>query len=407
MSITGYIGTYTEAACNGRARGIYSFSFDPGRGTLEHIRLCAESVNPTYLALGPGGKRLYAVNEVDNFNGGGNGAGDTGAVSAFAVEGDGLSLINQVSSGGKGPCHIVLNKAGTWAIVANYSGGRVAALPIKIDGSLEEAAQIIAFSGGTAVACGSLAEDTGSGPNRERQEAPHAHFFMFDKDETHGFAFDLGTDRVMAYAFGQAPGNNSAEGQGDKPLVPAAEPWFSAENGAGPRHGVFHPRGKTAYFINELDSTVNVLSYEPVRGAFSLQQTLSTLPPGAQVMSTCAAIRLRPDGKYVYASNRGHDSIAVFKVGGSDAEELSDGAENLRFLDATPSGGRTPRDFILNPEPPPSPKGEGSFLPAGRFLLACNQDSDNVTVFRVDEATGLLEKIGDYAVPSPVCVIFG
>jgi 6-phosphogluconolactonase len=386
MGIIGYIGTYTEAAYNGRGRGIYVFSLDRSRGTLENIHLCAESVNPTYIAVNSPGRVLYAVNEIDDWN-----AGNSGAVSAFKIEGERtsgeqtsglrlrncvqfLKLVNQVSSGGKGPCHIVLDKTGTRAVVSNYTGGCIAVLPVQPDGSLREPSGIIPF--------------TGSGPNRERQEAPHAHSFLFDRDGRRGFAFDLGTDRVMAYNVSQT-GNDPAGF-----LVPPAEPWFSARPGAGPRHGAIHPAGKTAYFLNELDSTIDVLAYDTDRGGFTLLQTLSTLPPDTSGANTGAAIRVRADGKYVYASNRGNDSIAIFKVESACAlgGTLKD-REVLSFVDAVPSGGRTPRDFTLDPE--------------GRFLVVCHQDSDNVTVFRVDEAAGMLKQTGDYKVPSPVCVLFG
>jgi 6-phosphogluconolactonase len=370
MGITGYIGTYTEAAYNGRGRGIYSFSLDQRRGTLENIHLCAESVNPTYIAMNSTGHFLYAVNETDDWN-----TGNTGAVSVFKIEGQGLRLVNQVSSGGKGPCHIAPDKTGTRVVVSNYTGGCVAVLPVQPDGSLGEPSRIITF--------------TGSGPNRERQEAPHAHSFLFDRDGRRGFAFDLGTDRVMAYEVSPTGGNDPAEF-----LVPPAEPWFSARPGAGPRHGAVHPSRKTAYFLNELDSTIDVLAYDTDRGGFTLLQSLSTLPPDTPGANTGAAIRVRADGKYVYASNRGNDSIAVFKVDLSGVfGGASKGREVLSFADAVPSGGKTPRDFTLDPE--------------GKFLVVCHQDSDNVTVFRVDEAAGLLKQTGNYKVPSPVCVLFG
>jgi 6-phosphogluconolactonase len=198
---------------------------------------------------------------------------------------------------------------------------------------------------------------------------------MFDRQSAFGFACDLGTDRIMAYAFDK----DAAE-----PLSPAPNPWYSSNPGAGPRHGVFSPAGSTAYYLNELDSTVDVLSYDPAAGGFTRRQSLSTLPAGTKVQSIAAAIRTDPRGKFVYASNRGHDSIALFKVKPPSGE--------LEFVDALPSGGKNPRDFNLDP--------------AGNFLLAAHQDTDNAVIFQVDQTTGLLRKEREYTVPSAVCVIF-
>jgi 6-phosphogluconolactonase len=314
----------------------------------------AETVNPSYFTLGPG--FLYAVNEAREFEG-----QPSGAVSAFAVgdAGDSLGLINRQASGGTDPCHIAVDKNGTWAVVSNYTSGTIAALPLEPGGGLGPAAQIITLSGG--------------GPNRERQEASHAHSFLFDPQNAYGFACDLGADRVMAYSFDRA---------GAVPL--GARPWFSAKAGAGPRHGAFHPGGAVYYGINELDSTMDVLGYDREKGSFTSLQSLSTLPPGTRVPNTGAAIKTGPGGNFVYASNRGHDSITVFKIlpGGRAA-----------YLDTVPSGGRTPRDFEIDP--------------SGRFLLVCHQDSDNLAVFRLDPRQGLLTQEGDYPVPSPVCLKFG
>ncbi|GHU97633.1 hypothetical protein FACS189483_04190 [Spirochaetia bacterium] len=366
--MVGYIGTYTEAAFNGKAEGIYSFTLNPESGAVEHFRLAVKTVNPSFLAAGP--KYLYAVNELDADPGPADqGAGKPGGgVTAFAITGDGgLRQINRVPSEGKSPCHVVLNDAGTWAVVSNYASGTAAVLPVHPDGSLGKAAQVIALSG--------------SGPNRERQEGPHAHSFFFDKTYTHGFICDLGSDRVMAYGCnrnGYFRNVNVQNGYAG-PLTPA--PGYAAKGGAGPRHGVFHPALDIAYIINELDSTVTALRY--VRGGFTGLHTVSTLPAGASgAANTGAAIKISADGKYLYASNRGHDSITVFKNDGNGIPE---------YLDTVPSGGRIPRDFALDP--------------TGKWLLVTHQGSDNLTVFRINPA-GTLKQIGDYPVPSPVCVIF-
>jgi 6-phosphogluconolactonase len=350
--MVGYLGTYTEAAFNGSAAGIYSFTLNPESGAVEQFRLAAKTVNPSFLAAGP--KYLYAVNEVDEFEG-----RPGGGVTAFARAGDGaLHQINQVPSEGKSPCHVVLNDAGTWAVVSNYASGTAAVLPVHPDGSLGQAAQVIVLSG--------------SGPHAERQEGPHAHSFFFDKTYTHGFICDLGSDRLMAYGFNR----NGYPG----PLTPAELPWYTAKGGAGPRHGVFHPALDIAYIINELDSTVAALRH--VRGGFTGLRTVSTLPAPAAA-NTGAAVKISADGKYLYASNRGHDSITIFK---------NDDTGIPAYMDNVPSGGKLPRDFAIDP--------------TGKFLLVTHQGSDNLTVFRIGPG-GTLKQIGDYPVPSPVCVIFG
>ncbi|MDR2070167.1 MAG: lactonase family protein [Treponema sp.] len=355
--ITGYIGTYTEAAYQGRGRGIYGFTFDDERGTIEDLRLVAETVNPTYLTLGSG--FLYAVNETQNFEG-----KPSGGVSAFSIEAEknSLRLINRQSSEGKDPCHIALNQGQTHGVVSNYSSGTIAVLPIEQGGGLGPAAQVIALSG--------------SGPNRERQEASHAHFFIFDRRNAYGFACDLGADRVMAYSY---------DPDRAAPLTPAASPWFSVHPGAGPRHGVFaSAAGDSVYYgINELDSTMDVLAYNEGRGTFSRLQTIGLLPPGVSIANTGAAIKISPGGNFVYASNRGHDSITVFKT---------DPSGTAVYLATVPSGGMTPRDFEIDP--------------SGRFLLVCNQNSDNLGIFRIDPKRGLLTQEREYSAPSPVCLKF-
>lgn len=361
-SLSGYAGTYTLDG-GGRGRGIYKFTMNAESGILEDIFLAAESSNPSYLARSPSGKNLYAVNETNEYKG-----QKGGAVSAFARDekSEKLTLINQKFSGGLSPCHAALNAAGTHALVANYSSGVLRVFALDGGGGLGDAVQTIQFSG--------------TGQNPERQEGPHAHFFMFARDEAFGFACDLGTDRIMAYAFDK----NAAE-----PLSPARTPWFSAKPGAGPRHGIFNTAGKLAYVINELDCTVDVLAYDASGGSFEKRQSLSSLPAGITIketkpQSSGAAIKIHPNGKFVYASNRGHNSIAVFKI-------IND-AGDLELVKVTSSGGITPRDFTLTP--------------SGNFLLAANQDSDNIVIFRVDNSTGLLTYEREYPLPSPVCIIF-
>ena len=265
---------------------------------------------------------------------------------------------------------MVIDRGGAYGVVSNYTGGTLGVFPLEAGGALGEAVQVIRLSG--------------RGRNPRRQEGPHAHSFVFDREQNRGFCVDLGTDRLMAYDF--HPGS-------PEPLVPAALPWFSVEPGAGPRHGVFDPSGEFLYLVNELDCSLNVLRY--IAGGFEKQQSLSTLPPGgdadpglsgepaASRPTTAAAVRLGPGGKFLYASNRGHDSIACFRVGPGGL---------LAPEDWVSSRGKAPRDFCLSP--------------GGEFLLACNQDSDTVAVFRVDGVTGKLTLRGEYPVPAPVCLVF-
>jgi 6-phosphogluconolactonase len=360
--ITGYIGTYTETTKQNRAKGIYAFSLDVEKGSIEDIRLVARSRNPSYLTVGPSKKYLYAVNELDEERG-------NGQVSAFRrdLRTGNLELINQVASGGSNPCHVVVNDRETHAVISNYTSGTLAVIPIGPDGVLEKAVQVIAF--------------TGSGPNADRQEGPHAHFFLFDRSFIRGFAFDLGTDRLMAYSF---------DPQVKEPLIPAVSQagvsfGFTVKPGAGPRHGVFDAAGTHGYILNELDSTVTMLNYNQLTGIFEEPHSISTLPGGCTGIDNIAAgIKITADGKFVYVSNRGHNSITVFKRNRMRGF--------LSFVDSISSGGKTPRDF--------------SFDPAENFLLVCNQDSDNLVVFRINHAEGKLEKIFEYPVPVPVCVIF-
>jgi 6-phosphogluconolactonase len=350
----GFIGTYTEGAYGGRGRGIYSFTLD---GTaLEGPVLVVETCNPSYLALGPSKKVLYAVNEVSQFAG-----APTGAVSAFAVEG-GLRFLNQQASGGQDPCHVAIDAAGAYGVVSNYSGGTLGVFPLEKNGALGAALQLIRLSG--------------RGPHPRRQEGPHAHSFIFDREQRRGFCLDLGSDRIMAYDFHRG---------GPEPLVPASVPWFSVKPGAGPRHGVFDPAGEVLYLVNELDVSLDVLRY--AAGAFEKQQTLSLLPhpgpPQPGEADTAAAIRLGPGGKFLYASVRGQDRIVWFRVGPGGLLAPEDWAA---------SPGKGPRDFC--------------FSPGGDALVVCNQRSDNAAVFRVDAATGKLTLRGAYPVPSPVCVVF-
>ncbi|AEF80067.1 lactonase family protein [Leadbettera azotonutricia] len=352
----GFIGTYTQSS-NSKSEGIYSFTLDAKTGEVEDLHLAARADNPSWLSLHPAGQCLYVVNELDDFNGKEKG----GAVSVYSIKNDGsLDFINQKTTQGKSPCHLAINSGASYAIAANYYSGSITVFPLAHNGAINDPCQIIQFSG--------------KGPNSLRQEAPHAHSFLFDKTCAFGLAMDLGTDRVMAYQFS----SNTAE-----PLKPADVPWYNSLPGSGPRHGIFNPRGTCVYIVNEIDSTLNVLKYNSIDGSVINIQTISCLPENCKTQSTCAAVKISPDGNFVYVSNRGHDSITVFKVKRDDT---------LDFIDAISSGGRTPRDFGITPN--------------GNYLLALNQDSDNLVVFHRDETSGCIEKKREYPVPAPVCVIF-
>ena len=349
-ALTVYVGTYTGAG----SRGIYRFTLDTTTGAASAPVLAGEAKNPSFLALHPSGRFLYAVGETDSFDG-----KKTGAVSAFAIDpktGD-LTLLNQQASEGGGPCHLVVDRAGRNVLVANYGGGTVAVLPIGKDGRLAKASSVQAHSG--------------SGPNKGRQEKPHAHGTYLDASGRHALAPDLGADRVFVYRFDA--GRGTLEPQGATPLEP----------GSGPRHLAFDPAGRHVYVIDELASTITVFGYDAAKGALQTLQTVSTLPAGSSAANTAAEVALTPDGRWLYGSNRGHDSLALFSV-------AADG--RLTAAGHFPAGGRTPRHFAIDP--------------SGRWLLVAHQGSDSITIFRVDGATGRLSAAGP-ALPlsKPVCLL--
>ncbi|MCC7373809.1 MAG: lactonase family protein [Verrucomicrobiales bacterium] len=349
-----YFGTYT----GGKSKGIYVSSFDSKAGDLGAPRLVAETANPSFLAFHPSGKFLYAVGELDKVNGV---AG--GAVSAYAVDKSSgqISLINQKSSKGGGPCHLVVDATGRWVLVANYGGGSVAALPIKEDGSLEDA--------------GSFIQHTGSSVNPDRQKEPHAHSINLDRNNQFAVVADLGLDRLLVYKFGAWAG-----------VLEANNPAYtSVPAGSGPRHFAFHPDGRHAFAIHEILSMVSAYDYDAKAGTLKETHTVSTLPAGFTGQNSTAEVQVHPSGKFVYGSNRGHDSIAVYQF---DARR---GA--LKRVENEPTEGRTPRNFGIHPE--------------GRHLLAANQDSDSVVVFDIDAKTGALTPNGQkIEVGRPVCVKF-
>ena len=326
--------------------------------TLVPLGLAADIPNPSFIELDLKRRRLFCVNGVQTFEG-----KPTGAVSAFAIDPDTgkLTLLNQRSSTGSGPCHLVLDKEGRNLLVANYSGGNVAVLPVGPDGRLGEATAVV--------------QHTGKSVNPDRQEGPHPHCMTLDPANRFAFACDLGLDKVLIYRFDAEQGK----------LTPSEPAFASLKPGAGPRHLTFHPGGRFAYVVNELDSTITAFAYLPETGALKELQTVSTLPPYYDGPNFPAEIGIKPSGEYLYASNRGHESLVVF---GIDRDKGT-----LKYIEEQNSGGKTPRHFGIEP--------------SGKHLAIANQDSDTLLVCRIDPENGRLKPSGVFAqAPSPVCVKF-
>jgi 6-phosphogluconolactonase len=350
-----YIGTYTGA----KSRGIYLSRLDLATGRLSPPELAAESENPSFLALHPDRPLLYAVNETGTFEG-----QKAGSVSAFAIDGatGRLRSLNRVSSRGADPCHLVVDASGKNVLVANYSGGSVASLPIGKDGQLQPASAFV--------------QHTGSSVD-PRQKAPHAHAVGLDGRNKLALVADLGLDKLLLYRFDPERGT----------LAPSDPPFASLKPGAGPRHFVIHPDGKHVYVVNEIDLTVTAFAFAAEKGALTAQQSLSTLPAGVlgRPEDSTAEIAVHPGGRFLYASNRGTDTIAVFSIEGTTGQ--------LAPVAHVPTGGKTPRNFAIDP--------------SGRYLLAANQKSDSVVVFRIDPDTGRLTPAGSTVeVGAPVCLVF-
>lgn len=349
-----YVGTYTGK--EDRGEGIYVYRMHPASGALEFASSVSDIVNPSFLAIHPQKRRLYAVNEVDDFE---DSAG--GAVSAFSIDPKtgGLTYLNRQSSQGAGPCHLSVDATGKAVLVANYSGGSVAALPIRDDGGLGEATAFI--------------QHRGSSVNPGRQSGPHAHSITIDPTNRYAFAADLGIDKILIY---RLDADRAA-------ITPNDEPWTQVHAGAGPRHFAFHPNGKYAYLINELDNTTVAYTYDDAAGTLREVQTITTLPEDFSDTSYCADIHVSPSGKFVYGTNRGHDSIVIFRIDGGTGQLTCVGYESTQ--------GEFPRNFAIDP--------------TGTFLFAANQNTDNIVAFRIDQQTGALTPTGHVThVRAPVCV---
>ncbi|HEY6767497.1 MAG TPA: lactonase family protein [Candidatus Sulfotelmatobacter sp.] len=351
-----YVGTYTEEGS--KSKGIYAYRFDPATAKLTSLGLAAETTNPSFVTISPNRRFLYAVNEVGNYKG-----PNSGGVSAFAVDAAGgkLTFLNEVASRGADPCYITVDKTGKFVLVANYTGGSVAVFPVLEDGRLGEASSFV--------------QHTGHGPNAQRQEGPHAHSIDLSPDNRFAFVDDLGLDELLVYRFDASKGT----------LTPNDPPFAKLDPGAGPRHFALHPNGKFAYVVAEMGASVTVFAYDNAHGAMTSFQRITTLPSGFTGHNDDAEIEVHPSGKFLYASNRGHDSIAVFAI---DAAKGT-----LTPVEIAPTGGKEPRNFTIDP--------------TGTLLFAANQKSDNIVIFKIDATTGRLtpteEKI---EVSTPVCVKF-
>ncbi|RMF04192.1 MAG: lactonase family protein [Chloroflexi bacterium] len=350
-----YIGTYTQPLPHvaGRGEGIYACRFNPADGSLSRPVLASDAaVSPSYLAVAPNRRTLYAVQETDE--------GHNPAVFAFAIEPDGgLRYLNHQPAHGGLPCHVSVDSTGRFVLAANYGAGSVVVFPVDDDGRMRPATDVVRHSG--------------SGPNPARQEGPHAHQAAFGPENNVVFVPDLGLDKIMAYRL------NAESGQ----LVPHDPPFCPVHPGAGPRHVAFHPGGRFAFGINELDATVIVFAHRD--GTLTPGHTATALPADFSGEPSGAAIRVSPDGRFVYAANRGHDSIAIFA--------FDEATATLTPLGHRATQGQTPRDFAIDP--------------AGAFLLAANQDSDTIVTFHINRQTGALNATGHVTrVPNPVCVVF-
>ncbi|MCU1318013.1 MAG: pgl 2 [Candidatus Acidoferrum typicum] len=346
-----FVGTYTNKT---ESKGIYAYEFDADTGKLTPKGVAAETKDPSWVAVHPSGKYLYAANE----------AGQASTVSAFAVEPKSgkLTLLNQRPSLGEDPCYLSFDKTGKYVLVANYSSGTIAVFPILADGRLGEHTALLKDQGAT-------------GPNKQHQEGPHAHWIETSPDNRFVLVADLGLDEVLVYKFDATSGT----------LTPNEPAFARLKAGSGPRHAVFYPNGKFVFAVSELNSTATSFAYNAKKGTLKETGTASTLPPGFSGRNDVAEAAVHPNGEFLYVSNRGNDSIAILSI---DA-----GNRTLAPAGGVPTGGKEPRHFAIDP--------------SGKYLLAENQFSNSVVVFKIDPATGGLTPTGQVVeVPSPVNIAF-
>jgi 6-phosphogluconolactonase len=346
-----YIGTYTAKTAS---KGIYVFRYDANSGKLTSLGVAAETPDPSWVAIHPNGKYLYAVNE----------AGKNSMVSSFSIGASvgKLTLLNQMPALGEDPCYFSFDKTGRYLFVANYTSGNVVVFPIGADGKL-------------GVATANVRDEGKLGPNKERQDGPHAHWVQASSDNRFVFVADLGLDRILVYLF------NSAKGT----LTPNKPFFRPLEAGAGPRHAAFSPDGLYFYVLSEMDSTVTTFAYAPEHGLFGYLGVVPMLPAGFTGRNDAAEIAVHANGKFLYASNRGYDSIALFDIDPATGKLTGAGEYSVQ--------GKEPRHFAIDL--------------SGNYLLAEDQLSDKIVTFRIDQQTGVLTPTGDSVkVPSPVCIAF-
>jgi 6-phosphogluconolactonase len=346
-----YVGTYTTKK---DSKGIYVFEFDPATGKITAPQIAAETQDPSFVVVSADGNFVYAVNE----------AGKNSMVSAFARDAktDKLTPLNQMPALGEDPCFISFDKTGKFVLVANYTSGNVVVFPILADGKLGEHTALVTDAGGV-------------GPNKERQEGPHAHWIGASADNRFVFVVDLGLDEVLTYRFDAAKGT----------LTPGDPANTKLAGDTGPRHLAISANSKFAYSVDELNSTVTAYTFEAAKGSFSVLQTVSTLPPGVTGRNETAEITIHPSRKFLYASNRGHDSIAAFRMDAATGKLTAAGDFSIE--------GKEPRNFVIDP--------------TGNFVLVGDQLSDKIVVLKIDPATGALSSTGQsVAVPSPVDIAF-
>lgn len=356
-----YVGTYTS----GESKGIYAYRYDAASGKLQPLGLAAATENPSFLAVDAKNEHLYAVNETSTYKG-----KSSGGVTAFSIDRKNakLSQLDQVASQGADPCYISLDRSGKYLLVANYTGGTVAVLPVLADGRLGEASSV-------------LPDEGPLGPNKERQEKPHAHWIQATARNRFVYVSDLGLDRVLIYKFDATKGTLSRGAP-----TGAEKDFFSAKlaPGTGPRHVAFSANGKFMYVLGEMDATVTVFANDDKETYRNIQK-ISSLPSNFSGENTAAEIAIHPNGKFLYTSNRGADSIAEFSIDQQSGK--------LTLIGQISTFGKEPRHFTIDP--------------TGKRLLVANQNSNNIVEYAVHESTGKLSKIGDtVAVPTPVCLIF-
>ena len=351
-----YVGTYTQDG--GTGKGIYAFRYAAKTAQVNELGVAAEAANPTWFAVHPNGRFLYAVSELGNYQG-----PNSGGVIAFAINRTNgkLTFLNEVASRGAGPCNLTFDRTGKFLLVANYGGGSIAVFPILADGKLGPATDLL--------------QHTGHGPNPARQEGPHPHSIVLTPDNRFAIVNDLGLDELLVYRFDVATGK----------LTPNDPPFTKVDPGSGPRHLALSPNGRFAYVVNEMGRTVTVFSVDLGAGVLHPVQSISTVPGNFQGRNDDAEIEMVPSGKFLYASNRGDDSLAIYAIDPTTGM--------LKQTGSVKTGGKEPRAFEIDPR--------------GELLFAANRDSGNVVIFRIDARTGQLTPTGHVLnVPWPVCVKF-